>query len=637
MLDQQGQGRVERVDLGEPAPRQGGEQLAAGEGLHLGPLDPGQQVAGIVQGGIGAAHEVEHGQGVIGEVAADGGRVGDGGLVDRQGPAVAEAGGQVEQAGDPSDGTDELGGPVGDVGQVAMVGVEAGFDLGLEREHGGRGVGIQGQDEQVAAADHPGGLCLVQQRPGERLQLLAVRLHGLVGDRGSTDPAVAHGAGRQRVEEAGEEAAASEPGPILAGPQHLWLDSQANGQRGLLDVLGRAALAVDSDRVASVALQVHVQAGSAALIAPGHHVEHAALRAEQGDAAVVGEQGRQRLGGRIVGQQPGDRRDMDGFGSGSRSDRLGQGSVGAVAGRLPRGRLGGVGGALRDLPGSDRLQHDRLHPGGLVPVEVDQRPGHVAEHRRLAVAGRQGGGGEQVQRFPPTGAELHLGEATGGRGQRRQHQHARQVGRGLGGGRLGPHPGGQEVGQGLDRERWKVNDGPQGGRLLPLVLDAAVVGRVDDHAAHRRTALRSSATSSSTARSRTMISPTRLPQHPLVGEGVDLGFGLVDQGVDLGHADGQPVAQQLTDRAEGRPGRVGLPRCPAVPLGAASSWRRGRPACCQADRARSPAKNSSRASRVTRTARPILTERISPRWISSYAWFLPIGSSPATSRTFSVS
>jgi hypothetical protein len=33
----------------------------------------------------------------------------------------------------------------------------------------------------------------------------------------------------------------------------------------------------------------------------------------------------------------------------------------------------------------------------------------------------------------------------------------------------------------------------------------------------------------------------------LVGEDGDLGFGLVDQGVDLIHADGQPAAQQLAD------------------------------------------------------------------------------------------
>jgi hypothetical protein len=37
------------------------------------------------------------------------------------------------------------------------------------------------------------------------------------------------------------------------------------------------------------------------------------------------------------------------------------------------------------------------------------------------------------------------------------------------------------------------------------------------------------------------------PEVALVGDGGDLGFALLDQGVDLGHADGQPVAQQLAD------------------------------------------------------------------------------------------
>ncbi len=112
--------------------------------------------------------------------------------------------------------------------------------------------------------------------------------------------------------------------------------------------------------------------------------------------------------------------------------------------------------------------HDRPHPGGLVPVQptsgrVTSR--NTADLRlpggRAAAANRFSGSCEPVPDLDP-------GEAPGGGGEGRQYQHAREVGRGLGGGRLGPHPGGQEVGQGLDRERGKVNGGPQRGRLLPL-------------------------------------------------------------------------------------------------------------------------------------------------------------------------
>jgi hypothetical protein len=37
------------------------------------------------------------------------------------------------------------------------------------------------------------------------------------------------------------------------------------------------------------------------------------------------------------------------------------------------------------------------------------------------------------------------------------------------------------------------------------------------------------------------------PQDTLVGQGLDSGPGLGHQVVDLGHADGQPIAQQLAD------------------------------------------------------------------------------------------
>jgi hypothetical protein len=52
---------------------------------------------------------------VVEQVAADAGGLVDSGQLDRASPAVAEVGGQVEQARDADDGADPLGRPVGDV------------------------------------------------------------------------------------------------------------------------------------------------------------------------------------------------------------------------------------------------------------------------------------------------------------------------------------------------------------------------------------------------------------------------------------------------------------------------------------------------------------------------------------------
>jgi hypothetical protein len=77
----------------------------------------------------------------------------------------------VEQAADPGDGADELGGPVGDVGQVAGVGVEAGFDLGLVLGQPHRRRGGRDEDDRVLATRELGRLPLVQQGAGQGVQV----------------------------------------------------------------------------------------------------------------------------------------------------------------------------------------------------------------------------------------------------------------------------------------------------------------------------------------------------------------------------------------------------------------------------------------------------------------------------------
>jgi hypothetical protein len=68
--------------------------VTAGELRQIGAGDPLQQPAGIVKPGV-SAHQVEHGAGVVDEVAGQAGGAGEGGGADWVRPAVTEVAGQV--------------------------------------------------------------------------------------------------------------------------------------------------------------------------------------------------------------------------------------------------------------------------------------------------------------------------------------------------------------------------------------------------------------------------------------------------------------------------------------------------------------------------------------------------------------
>jgi hypothetical protein len=66
-----------------------------------------------------------------------------------------------------------------------------------------------------------------------------------------------------------------------------------------LHVFGASA-AVDPEQVPGVAFEVDAQVGADGLVvAAGHLVEHVTLRADEGDAAVGGQQSSQGLGGGV--------------------------------------------------------------------------------------------------------------------------------------------------------------------------------------------------------------------------------------------------------------------------------------------------------------------------------------------------
>ena len=83
---------------------------------------------------------------------------------------------------------------------------------------------------------------------------------------------------RQAVQHAGEQAAPAQDRPPGDVEQHLRLDGDDDGQRGLFDALGLAALAVDEQQVSRVALQEHAEVGHLAVAAvpAGHDVEQVA-------------------------------------------------------------------------------------------------------------------------------------------------------------------------------------------------------------------------------------------------------------------------------------------------------------------------------------------------------------------------
>jgi hypothetical protein len=131
VLLQQDKGRFQVGCFAEPAARCGRVGVAAAELRSAGAVDPVQQPAGVVDAGVGA-HQVEHGPGVLDQVAGQPDGAGEGVAANRAGPAVAQVAGQVQQASEPAGGAGELGRPAGQVGQVAAVGGQPWLQVTLE-------------------------------------------------------------------------------------------------------------------------------------------------------------------------------------------------------------------------------------------------------------------------------------------------------------------------------------------------------------------------------------------------------------------------------------------------------------------------------------------------------------------------
>ena len=125
--------------------------VAAGELRLAGAGDPVQQPAGVIDAGVGA-HQVEHGPGVVDQVAGQPDGAGEGVGADRLGPAVAEVAGQVEEAGDSAGGAGELGRPPGQVGEVAAAGGQPRLQVPLEAEQQLAGRLVEGQQGRAVVA-----------------------------------------------------------------------------------------------------------------------------------------------------------------------------------------------------------------------------------------------------------------------------------------------------------------------------------------------------------------------------------------------------------------------------------------------------------------------------------------------------
>jgi integrase len=199
MLFEQGQGWVEIAGLAEPATA-GLVSIAAGELLVIGAVDPFQQPARVVNAGVGA-HQVKYRQGVLYQVVSQPHRAGECVGVDGTGPAVTEVGGEVQQGRDAAGGAGELGGPAGQMRQVAAANGQAGFQSALEVQQQLAGVGLQGKDRRVVAGEAGRGA----QAGGQGLQFCRVSVgqHWRHGWRSGLAPA--DQACWETVEEAGQQ------------------------------------------------------------------------------------------------------------------------------------------------------------------------------------------------------------------------------------------------------------------------------------------------------------------------------------------------------------------------------------------------------------------------------------------------
>ena len=187
------------------------------------------------------------------------------------------------------------------------VGSEPRLQVAFEVEQQVASLGVEGEDGGVVAGW--GG-----QAGCQCLEFQAVAVSDCRWDGWGAGLAAADQAGRQAVQEPSQQPAAAEPRPAGETLEDLGLDGQPDGQAGPLDVLGWSAAAVDLEQVAGVALEVDAEVGAGGLVvAAGHLVEHVPFGAEEGDAAVGGQQPGQGLGGGVIDQPPRDRRARSGW------------------------------------------------------------------------------------------------------------------------------------------------------------------------------------------------------------------------------------------------------------------------------------------------------------------------------------
>jgi hypothetical protein len=140
-----------------------------------------------------------------------------------------------------------------------------------------------------------------------------------------------------------------------------------------------------------VALEVDAEVGAGGLVvAAGHLVEHIAFWAEEGDAAVGGQQPGQGLGGGVVDRPPRYWRDDQVGGLGGPGDRLGLPLLLLVGGGFAGGGLGVGGGLVGDAAQRQGFGDRREGGGGLVAFEAVTPPSSQGGNARRGLADQGG-------------------------------------------------------------------------------------------------------------------------------------------------------------------------------------------------------------------------------------------------------
>jgi hypothetical protein len=273
--------------------------------------------------------------------------------------------------------------------------------------------------------------------------------------------------------------------------QDLGLDGEADGEGGAGDDLAGSADAIDDDGIAGVAFEEVIEVGGAGGgVAAGDEIEDAALGGEDGEsAAVLVKEHGEALGGAVVGDEAGDDGSL-GIGEGFEAtldsiEKLG--ATGILFGTGGGGVLGSEEGLLGGaLPSSGEGDQGSGGGGGL-GLELVEGSGDVLEDGALAVAGREGDDGEEVEGLDPIAPGIEEDGAGEGGGEDGEGEHGGEVYGGLGGLGLGADVGADPAGEGAIWEAREARGtegdgvwpGPVLGRGLPGEEGEDAIGVLD--------------------------------------------------------------------------------------------------------------------------------------------------------------